>query len=129
MAKKQRAEVPAWMVEQIRAVVDPLPRAYEEFAWVGVRWRIGAATVAHLFGGEDGLIRITLRGEADEVAAFEHLGAPYFRAGWGDNVIGMIVDDATDWSEVAELLIDSYCLQAPEHLAAQVDRPDAPTAE
>lgn len=113
------------MVERVRAVVDALPRAHEESAWVGVRWRIGSATVAHLFGGEDGLIRITLRGEPSEVAAFEHLGEPYFRAGWGDNVIGMILDDGTDWSEVRELLLDSYCLQAPENLAAMVQRPDA----
>ena len=55
--------------------------------------------------------------------AFEHLGAPYFRAGWGRNVVGMLLDDDTDWDEVAELLTESYCLQAPVHLVEQVDRP------
>lgn len=118
--------MPSWMVEKVRAVLEPLPRVAEEAAWVGVRWRIGGATIAHLFGGEDQLIRITLRGEPDEVAAFEHLGPPYFRAAWGGNVIGLTLDDATDWGEVAELLTDSYCLLAPEGLAAQVQRPDLP---
>jgi hypothetical protein len=35
----------------------------------------------------------------------------------------MILDEATDWVEVAELLTESYCLLAPKKLTAQVDRP------
>jgi hypothetical protein len=90
---------------------------------VGVRWRIGPATVAHVFGGEDQLFRVTFRAEPDEVMAFEHLGEPYFRAGWGSNVVGLLVDERLDWAELGELLTDSYCLQAPVHLARQVARP------
>ena len=90
---------------------------------MGVRWRVGNATVAHVFGGEDQRFRITFRAEADEVMAFEHLGGPCFRASWGRNVVGLLLDDATDWEELAELLTDSYCLQAPASLAAQVERP------
>ena len=37
----------------------------------------------------------------------------------------MILDDDTDWDELAELLTDSYCIQAPAHLAEQVARPGA----
>ena len=55
--------------------------------------------------------------------AFEHLGEPYFNVGWSGNAVGMLLDDATDWDELAELLTYSYCLLAPDHLAAQVDRP------
>ena len=55
--------------------------------------------------------------------AFEHLGEPYFRSGWGGNVVGLLLDDDTDWTELAELLTDSYCVQAPAKLAAQVERP------
>ena len=111
------------MVQRIGAVLGALPQTVQEPAWVGVRWRVGQATVAHVFGGEDQLFRITFRAEPDEVMAFEHLGSPYFRAGWGRNVVGMLLDDDTDWAELAELLTDSYCLQAPAHLADQVDRP------
>jgi hypothetical protein len=57
------------------------------------------------------------------VLAFENLGAPYFRAGWGSNVVGLILDRRTDWAELAELLTDSYCLQAPAQLAERVVRP------
>ena len=119
----ERAEVPDATVLRIGAIMRDLPGCEEESAWVGVRWRVGGDTVAHVFGGEDQLIRITFRAEPDEVMAFEHLGAPYFRAGWGRNVVGMILDEHTDWTELAEVLTDSFCLQAPARLADQVSRP------
>lgn len=118
----QRPEVPLALVERLRPLLA-FPQCAEEPGWTGVRWRVGAATVAHVFGGEDQLLRITFRAEPDEVMAFEHLGPPYFRASWGRNVVGLLLDGATDWGELAELLTDSYCLQAPAALAAQVARP------
>jgi hypothetical protein len=119
----ERPLVPEEWVRRIGSLLTALPQCVEENAWVGTRWRVGQATVAHVFGGEDQLFRVTFRGDPDEVMAFEHLGAPYFRAGWGRNVIGMLLDDATDWEELAELLTDSYCLQAPERLSRSVERP------
>lgn len=123
MAKKQRPDVPQAMLDRLRELVANLPECREEDAWVGIRWRVGAATVAHVFGGEDGLFRITFRGEPGEVMAFQHLGSPYFKADWGPNVIGMVVDEHTDWQELAELITDSYCLLAPAYLVDQVERP------
>ncbi|MGH1561975.1 MmcQ/YjbR family DNA-binding protein [Mumia sp. DW29H23] len=120
-----RPEVPEAMLDRLRATLSGLPSCDEEEAWVGVRWRVGTATVAHVFGGEDGLFRITFRAEAGELMAFEQLGPPYFRAEWGDNVVGMLLDHATAWDELAELLVDAYCLQAPARLAALVERPSA----
>jgi hypothetical protein len=121
--KVERPLVPEEWVLRIGEVLGRLPRVREENAWVGTRWRVGQATVAHVFGGEDQLFRITFRAETEEVMAFQHLGAPYFKVEWGGNVVGMLLDDDTDWEELAELLTDSYCLQAPQHLAAQVERP------
>jgi asparagine synthetase B (glutamine-hydrolysing) len=121
--RKERPEVPESWVRRIDALLLGFPKTESEPAWVGWRWRVAGATIAHVFGGEDGLFRITFRGEPGEVMAFTHLGLPYFRAEWGDNVIGMLLDDDTDWTEVAELLTDSYCIVAPETLAAQVPRP------
>lgn len=119
-----RPDVPGAWVERIRALLADLPDCLEEDAWTGVRWRVRQATVAHVFGGEDGLFRITFRAEPAEVMAFEHLGPPYFRAPWGGNVVGLLLDENTDWQELGELLTDSYCLQAPTHLAEQVPRPE-----
>jgi hypothetical protein len=122
MSLADRPDVPLAWVERLRSLLA-FPECEEESAWTGVRWRVGQATVAHVFGGEDQLYRITFRAEPGEVMAFEHLESPYFRASWGGNVVGMLLDDDTDWDELAELLTDSYCIQAPERLAAQVPRP------
>ncbi len=119
----ERPLVPEEIVLRIGAILTALPECVEENAWVGTRWRVGAATIAHVFGGEDQRFRITFRGEADEVIAFQHLGDPYFRASWGGNVIGLLLDDDTDWAELTELLTDSYCIQAPDRLASLIDRP------
>ncbi|MBO0841979.1 MAG: MmcQ/YjbR family DNA-binding protein [Nocardioides sp.] len=119
----ERAPVPIETIRLIAEILTPLPRCTEEDAWTGVRWRVGQATVAHVFGGEDGLIRVVFRAGLDEVMAFQHMGPPYFKTDWGSNVVGLVLDDATDWTEVAELLVDSYCLQAPAKLAAEVVRP------
>ena len=111
------------MVKRIGKVLTLLPKCCEEPAWVGMRWRVGQATVAHVYGGEDQRLRVTFRAEQDEVLAFGNLGDPYFRAEWGTNVVGLLLDDATDWDELRELLNDSYCLQAPRRLSALVPRP------
>jgi YjbR len=119
-----RPDVPDEMLRELRATFATFPGITEEHAWVGVRWQVGKATVAHIFGGEDQRFRVTFRAELDEVLAFEHLGEPYFRAGWGNNVVGLLLDDDTDWDEIGELLTDSYCIQAPTSLAAQMPRPN-----
>ena len=116
----ERPEVPAAMVRRIGKIMRRLPDCYEEAAWVGVRWRVGADTVAHVFGGEDQLFRITFRAEPDEVMAFEHLGGPTSAPAGGATSSACSLDEDTDWSELAELLTDSFCLQAPVRLAAQV---------
>ena len=118
----ERPDVPLAWVERLRSMLD-FPDCVEQAAWTGVCWRVGTVTVAHAFGGEDQRFRITFRAEPDEVMAFEHLGEPYFRASWGPNVVGLLLDERTDWEELAELLTDSYCIQAPATLAARVRRP------
>jgi len=124
MASVERPLVPVEWIERITAVVSAFPEVREHDAWIGMAWKVRSATVAHIFGGEDQLFRVTFRAEPDEVVAFEHMGPPYFRASWGGNVVGLLVDDDTDWEEVAELLTDSYCIQAPTTLAERVPRPN-----
>ncbi|MDN5744282.1 MAG: MmcQ/YjbR family DNA-binding protein [Nocardioidaceae bacterium] len=118
-----RPEVPGDYIAGLRAILDRFARCEIEDAWVGARWRVGGATVAHVFGGEDQLVRIVFRAEPAEVMAFQHLGAPYFKTEWGANVVGLVLDESTDWEALAELLTDSYCLQAPQRLADQIARP------
>ncbi|SDD49818.1 YjbR protein [Auraticoccus monumenti] len=111
------------MLRRLTAIMAAFPECEQEGAWVGTRWRVGQATVAHVFGGEDQRFRIVFRAEPEEVMGFEHLGEPYFRTGWGSNVVGLLLDEATDWEELAELLTDSYRLQAPKRLRDQLPSP------
>lgn len=122
----ERPPVPEEWLGRLDRILSAFPDCHLEDAWVGTRWQVRGHTVCHVFGGEDQLYRITFRADLDEVIAFEHLGAPYFRVSWGSNVVGLIVDDDTDWDELRELLTDSYCIQAPVRLAEQVSRPERP---
>lgn len=124
-----RPTVPTDWIQRLDDMLTVLPQCYQERAWTGTRWRVGNATVAHVFGGEDQRFRITFRAELDEVMAFEHLGEPYFTVGRAGNAVGIRLDTATDWDELTELLTDSYCQQAPAHLAEQVMRPSQPHVE
>ena len=119
-----RPDVPEGMLDHLRAVAARLPGCVEERAWVGTRWRAGGRTIAHVFGGEDGLFRITLRGDPEDVAAFEHVGPSYFKTEWGRNVIGLVLGDLatwpdTDWPEVAEQVTISYLVHAPSDSRTQ----------
>ena len=116
-----------------------LPDAYEEEAWTGTRWKVRQRTFAHVLtveGGTDSahtraarptgpttLVTFRVRA-ARSWSMLRNAGHPFFYAGWGRDVVGMVLDGATDWDEVAELLTESFCVLAPKKLVALVDRPD-----
>jgi YjbR len=130
-------DVPPQIEDRLRAVCMGLPDAYEEPAWVGIRWRVRGRTFAHACSVEpnhptshatafatDGPVNVvTFRAPAHEVGGLIGSGVPFYWPGWGKNVVGMILDAHTDWAEVAELLIDSYRVQAPKKLVRLVDPP------
>jgi hypothetical protein len=115
------------LIEAIRRVaelVERLPEAYEQDAWVGVRWRIRSHTIAHvrpLPARGPGAVGVTFRAAAEDADLYDKLGGPWFKPDWSPTVGGLVLTDDTDWSEVAELLTDSYCLMAPKKLARQVE--------
>lgn len=127
------AEVPPKVLAQLRPICLALPDAYEESAWTGFRWMVRKKTFAHVlaidedsppvigraYRGEP-LVMVAFRSEPPELDILKRLGHPYFAAGWGRNVLGLIIDKETDWTEVGELLMDSYCVMAPKKLAALV---------
>jgi len=127
----------------LRAVCLGLPSAYEERAWTGIRWRVRGRTFAHacavesdnptsharVFATDVPVCVVTFRAPAEEVAGLIGSEFPFYWPGWGANVVGMVLDGQTDWSEVAELLTDSYGVQAPKKLARLVDRPPTHTSQ
>jgi hypothetical protein len=137
------ADVPPGILVELRSVCLGLPDAYEQQAWAGARWQVRRRTFAHVLtvdsggpaGGAgyeagtaaDGLVTVlTFRSSGPELDALRRAGHPFFRPGWGDNVVGMVLDEATDWDEVAELVTESYCIMAPKKLVTLVDRPPDP---
>lgn len=129
------------VVERLRAVCARLPEAYEEQAWVGTRWRVRNHTFAHVVtidagwppayakaAGSDGPITVmTFQSSGQELDALSRLGHPFFRPVWRPGIVGMIVDADSDWDEIAEVVVDSYCLLAPKKLVAALERPLGPT--
>jgi hypothetical protein len=130
-------DVPPLILHRLRPICGELPEAYEEPAWIGVRWRIRQRTFAHVYTpdpdsrmvyprqptGDEPPVVLTFRVPAGDLLGLTGNGFPYFRAGWGHNVAGALLGDHTDWTEIAELLTDSYCAMAPKFLAARVAPP------
>lgn len=132
MGKIEYADVAPEVIEQIRSVCLRLPETFEKPAWTGAQWRIRNRMFAHVLAVDtpEGPVTImTFRSQGAELDALRRTGHPFFRPAWGKNGVGMIIDDAVDWDEVAELLTESYCVMAPKKLVALVDRPEPDGAD
>ena len=109
-----------------------LPDAYEEEAWTGTRWRVRGQTFAHVMvpraehleemgGPNEFRPTLRFRSSGEEFETLRHLGLPYLVHPVMGNAVVLLLDDDTDWSEVAELVIESYRLMAPQKLVRLLD--------
>jgi hypothetical protein len=133
----ERPDVEPEVVERLREVCEALPEAYEEPAWVGLRWRIRSDTFAHVARIEEGQPEafaraagtpgpatvLVFRSAGEELAALAHAGPPYFLTPWGRGAVGVRLGDDTDWTEITELVVESYRIRAPKRLAALLPEP------
>ena len=67
---------------------------------------------------------LTFRTSEPEFYKVSRAGDGFFWPGWFPDLIGLRLDDPVDWSEVAELIEDSYCLLAPRRLVDQLSKGD-----
>ena len=120
-------DVPVEVEERLRAICVALPDVHEQQAWKGARWRVRTRTFASVLGVEDEhgarSVVLAFRSAGEELEVLRRAGPPFLLLGWGRDAIGLMLDEATDWDEVAELITESYCVMAPQKLVAQVDRP------
>jgi predicted DNA-binding protein (MmcQ/YjbR family) len=130
-------DVPDGVLGELSAICLALPEAYQETAWRGIRWRIRSRTFAHVLAidedepsvyvraaGPDGAATLlTFQCPADEIDALVRSGHPFFKPDWSPTIVGMVIEADVDWTEVTELLTESYCLLAPKKLVTLVDRP------
>lgn len=133
----EHATVPGEIVARLNAICLGLPEVHEESAWAGVRWMIGKKNFAHAVmidrgwppayaqaAGNDGPLPVlTFRLPAARLAASKFARAPFFKPPWFANIVGVAIDARTDWDEVADLIVESYCVLAPNKLVALLDRP------
>ena len=122
------------VVQRLRAICEPLPDAYEEEAWVGIRFRIRQRTFVHCCAIDEGhppamsrhagtagpALVLTFESSGEELAILRQTGRPFWTPPWRETVVGLFLDADTDWAEVAELVTESYCVQAPKRLAGRV---------
>ena len=130
-------DLPPDILARLRQVCLALPEVAEEQAWVGTRWVVRGRTFAHVLVVDAGwppayaraaatkgpATVLTFRSSGADAGALRAAGHPFFAPVWRSDEVGMVLDEAVDWDEVAELLTDSYCVLAPKALAALVDRP------
>lgn len=127
-----RPEPDLEVVERVGVVARTLPQAYEEEAWTGVRWRVRTRTFAHVtvldpsrsaaYSPDLGEVTVVLfRSSGDELLALESAGLPFLKPDWAPTVVAMVLDADTDWTEVGELVTESYRLLAPAKLVRVLD--------
>ena len=93
---------------------------------MGTRWLVRKRTFAHVLGvavaDARPFVAVAFRSAGEELEVLRHAGHPIFVLGWGRDALGMVLDGDTDWVEVRELVIESFCALAPGKLVALVDR-------
>ena len=120
------ADVPAEVLAEVRSICRGLPETVENPSWAGTQWRVRKRTFAHVLAVDfaDGPVTVvTFRSSQPELDALRRSGHPFFQPAWGADAVGMVLEPGVDWSDVAELLTESYCTQAPRRLVDMIDRP------
>ncbi len=127
-----RVTIPEDILSKLRLVCLDFPEAYEEQAWVGIRWCVRKKNFAHVLmihggwppayaqavGQEGPVCVLTFRYSPRKLKAHRFDHHPFFRPVWWPNIIGLVIDDDVDWDEIQELLTESYCELAPKKLVA-----------
>ena len=119
-------------IERVRSLCAPLPKAVESggvASGVGklsgtrvVTFTVSRRVFARMFvldapaGGQQ--LVLWVRADLAERESLVRAGHPYFPA--GPREVGIVIDDETDWAELAELVTESYVVIAPKKLASEV---------
>ncbi|HSF87268.1 MAG TPA: MmcQ/YjbR family DNA-binding protein [Acidimicrobiia bacterium] len=117
--------VPDPVLAEIRRICLAFPEAAEQETWGHPTFRVRAKILAGCGVSDEAepVVTMTMKAATGEQDSLPATGHPFFlpkyvgSKGW----IGFVIDGATDWSEVAELVEDSYREIAPKRLVAESD--------
>jgi hypothetical protein len=107
--------------ERVRRICARLPEMVETENQLIVRFKIRTRVVAMVFEMQGTPPMVVVWVDPDEREFLVRSGHPYFAIGNNHKRVGVVLDDATDWDEIAELVTESYRLTAPKALVALVD--------
>jgi hypothetical protein len=132
-----RTPLPQAIVDKLGEICLVLPEVHEEQAWVGRRWMVRKKNFAHALMIDNGYpptyARMAKVGKANDpvcVLTFRtpmpakeqprFASKPYFVPGWWPNIVGMEIDEQTNWHAVMTHVQESYCVLAPMKLVALI---------
>lgn len=127
--------IPEEFIKKVRLPCSDLPEVIEETAWEGIRWVVRKKNFAQLIMIRDGYppayakaaktngptCVLTFRLMRKSLSMPRFQSDPFFRPVWFRNIVGMKLDSATNWDDVAALLTESYCVLAPKTLVDLVE--------
>ena len=113
---------PAAVAARVGAICAALEGAVEHDAWTGVSWRVGGVTFAHVveiaagrppiysrvFETDGPATVLTFQADEEDRLALGQIGPPFHLPPWRPGIVGVVIDDDTDWDEVEELVTDSH---------------------
>jgi predicted DNA-binding protein (MmcQ/YjbR family) len=109
-------------VERVRRICLALPEAYEEETWGEATFRVRKKIFCMAAVHDPATPSISLKASREDQLALLAQGEPFFfpayvgAKGW----IGVDLNSRlVDWTELEELVTDSYRLIAPKKMAAQ----------
>lgn len=119
-------EVPADIVERVRPICLALPEVTvrvdgpaESF---DIRRRSFCLLIAVEGSAGEAVPLLVLRADPVEREVLLAMGHPFFAPRAGPGRIGVLLNAETDWSEIRELVTESYRTMAPKKLIALLDQ-------
>lgn len=120
--------VPQALFEEVERICLALPEITVRSDKWAHAFEIRRRTFAFLLAPEDpeGVPRpmLVLRADPLERRALLAQGHPFFGTNSGGDRVGVVLDDETDWTEVTELVTESYRMLAPKKLVKLLDDPE-----
>jgi hypothetical protein len=119
---------------RLRAICLAFPETQESPAWVGVRWFVRRSAVAHVLMVDAQWppayaravpVRVatpvlTFRSHGTELPVLRAAPPPFHAPPWHPAMVCLELGAGTDWTEVAELLTESYRAVAPRSLTTRL---------